>query len=219
MISSRQPIVSRVTDAERFSRESACGQTAAKKKQKHRKQHDPIVHDSQLDDRANRRSRQHTLNQFHESAKTITLAPGINPSQVRYSNNLLVTAEETKSRSTTNMKVYSSCGGSDGADATMYRLLKSGQQVVNEENITPQAVSDVPRIHGGFGESHSYNASYKDHFTTHQPTTTAGAAGTSTVAAPGLPALPQLETNPDGSFDCEGSFEDFDNDVVGRIGE
>ena len=135
-------------------------------------------------------------------------------------NNLLVEVQEDNVRSKTKMTVYASHGGEDAAKAMVYRLLKSPmfrdvlQQVVNEENMTTQPL-DGPAISGGQGQSHSYQAKYKDHYFTAENKK----KSTTSDAVPELPpAVPPPAVGASNGLERNGGSLSNPNDFLNVFG-
>lgn len=196
-------------DARRLSQESACARVVTRKKAKHRTIKDPAIRESQLDDRLARRNKDNTLNKFREMATAITPAPGVNSSNWRMVNNLLIEADEEKDRQQTNMTIHISHGDLDTVKAVMYRLMKSElfrdvlQQVVNEEDLSPQLL-DGPLIKGGRGPNHRYKAEFQAHSLI-QTNTSASAPAASDAddtdnSPEPMPALPPTESLEDANI-------------------
>jgi hypothetical protein len=117
--------------------------------------------DSDLTDKATRRSRDYTRNQFHRSSTAIAHPSEIDTSSWRYSNNLLVEIQENNTQTITTATIFASHGGQEQAEEILYRLMKSqlGNNVLKrlseEQDSCDSATGDT--------EKHIYNAEFKEH--------------------------------------------------------
>ena len=80
---------------------------------KRRKQSDQVVKESQLEDRAAQRSNATMINVFHKLSVAIQPAPGVDASNWRMRNNMLMTFSESGDQQETEVSVHLSHGGED----------------------------------------------------------------------------------------------------------
>jgi hypothetical protein len=192
-----QRINTRLLDAEGYASQSQSARIA-NRASKSRTSTQPPQKDSDLTDKATRRSRDYTRNQFHRSSTAIAPPSDVDSSSWRFSNNLLVEMYENNTQTVTTATIFASHGAQEQAEEILYRLMKSrlGNNVLkhlSDEQDSEDAVE------------HIYNAEFKDHYLT---TTKKNTAATVSPPSESLPALPLVMDAPDG-VNAGGSADDI----------
>jgi hypothetical protein len=131
-------------DATEHTQQSFNIQVANKPVAKRRKQSDQVVKESQLEDRAAQRSNATMINVFHKLSVAIQPAPGVDASNWRMRNNMLMTFSKSGDQQETEVSVHLSHGGEDAAQGMMERALDGGrfeqavQKHINKTGMIPE---------------------------------------------------------------------------------
>jgi hypothetical protein len=199
-----QRINTRLLDAEAYASQSQSARIA-NRASKSRTSTQPPQKDSDLTDKATRRSRDYTRNQFHRSSTAIAPPPDVDLSSWRFSNNLLVEMYENNTQTVTTATIFASHGGQEQAEEILYRLMKSqlGNNVLKRLSDEQDSEDD----------EHIYNAEFKEHYIT---TTKKNTAATVSPPSESLPALPLVMDAPDG-VNAGGSADDI-GDLMQELG-
>jgi hypothetical protein len=119
-----QRINTRLLDAEGYASQSQSAQIA-NRTSKSRPSTQPPQKDSDLTNKATRRSRDYKRNQFHRLSTTIAPPSNIDTSNWRYSNNLLVEIQENNMLTVATATIFASPGGQEQAEEILYQLMRS----------------------------------------------------------------------------------------------
>ena len=121
-----QVINSRLLDAPLLAQQSASAQVT-KRRSKRRKQNEPVVRQSQLDDRASKRARQTLYKYFHRTVQTISAAPGIDTTNFPQEQLMLVHVRENNSRTVRDLTITSSGNNTAVESALFLDMLNDGR--------------------------------------------------------------------------------------------
>ena len=119
-----------------------------KRRSKRRKQNQPVVRQSQLDDRASKRARQTLYKYFDRTVQTISAAPGVDTTNFPREQLMLVHVRENNSRTVRDLTITSSGNNTAVESALFVDMLNDGRfsDTLREwlrNNPTAAALSDT----------------------------------------------------------------------------